>query len=133
MNYLQMIVCFTLLRNAVQPLILILSHRNCHAWSCTKTNTYQIPSKYIISAKIEPLKFLTYLLNISFSTPLQLMKINSTESYIFFLSRTYRARIQLSLTNTRGIQYSPYISHCVSPYRVPNLTLGTKHKNTNEH
>ena len=29
---------FTLLRNAVQPLILILSHRNCHAWSYTKTN-----------------------------------------------------------------------------------------------
>ena len=29
---------FTLLRNAVQSLILILSHRNCHAWSYTKTN-----------------------------------------------------------------------------------------------
>ena len=32
---------FTLLRNAVQPLILILSHRNCHAWSYTKTNMHQ--------------------------------------------------------------------------------------------
>ena len=29
-------LCFTLLRNAIQPLILILSHRNCHAWSYTK-------------------------------------------------------------------------------------------------
>ena len=29
-------LCFTLLRNAVQPLILILSHRNCHAWSYTQ-------------------------------------------------------------------------------------------------
>ena len=38
------------------------------------------------------------------------MKINSTESsYIFFLARIYRARIQLSFTNTRGIQYSPYL------------------------
>ena len=63
------------------------------------------------------------------------MKINSTESYVFFLARTYRARIQLSLriTNTRGIQYSPYVNPCVSPYRVPNLTLGTKYKYTNEH
>ena len=97
--------------------------------------TYQIPSKCIISAKIEPLKFRTYLLNLSFSRPLQLMKINSTESYVFFLARTYRSRIQLSFTNTntRGIQYSPYISLCVSPYRVPNLTLGTKYKYTNEH
>ena len=34
------------------------------------------------------------------------MKINSTESYVFFLTRTYRARIQLSFTNTRCIQYS---------------------------
>ena len=32
---------FTLLRNTVQPLILILSHRNCHAWSYTKTNMHQ--------------------------------------------------------------------------------------------
>ena len=61
------------------------------------------------------------------------MKINSTESLVFFLARTYRARIQLIFTNTRGIQYSPYVSLCVSPYRVPNLTLGTKHKYTNEH
>ena len=95
--------------------------------------TYQIPSNCIISAKIEPLKFRTYLLNLSFSRPFQLMKINSTESYDFFLALTYRAKIQLIFTNTRGIQYSPYISHCVSPYRVPNLTLGTKHKYTNEH
>ena len=36
------------------------------------------------------------------------MKINCTESYVFFLARAYRARIQLSFTNTRGIQYSPY-------------------------
>ena len=55
--------------------------------------TYQIPSNYIISAKIEPLKFRTYLLNLSFSRPLQLMKINSTKSYDFFLALTYRARI----------------------------------------
>ena len=55
------------------------------------------------------------------------MKINSTESYLFFLAWTYRARIHLSFTNTRGIQYSPYINLCVSPYRVPNLTLGTKY------
>ena len=34
-------LCFTLLRNAVQPLILSLSHRNCHAWSYTKTNMHQ--------------------------------------------------------------------------------------------
>ena len=61
------------------------------------------------------------------------MKINSTESYVFFLARIYRARIQLSFTNTRGIQYSPYVNPCVSPYRVPNLTLGMKYKYTNEH
>ena len=60
------------------------------------------------------------------------MKINCTESYVFFLVRTYRARFQLSFTNTRGIQYSPYLNPCVSPYRVPNLTLGTKYKYTNE-
>ena len=100
-------------------------------------NVYVIHIKFlpkcIISAKIEPLKFRTYLLNLSFSRPFQLMKINSTESYVFFLARTYRARIQLSFTNTRGIQYSPYVSLCVSPYRVPNLTLGMKYKYTNEH
>ena len=56
--------------------------------------TYQIPSKCIISSKIEPLEFRTHLLNLSFSRPLQLMKINSTESYVFFLARTYRARIR---------------------------------------
>ena len=95
--------------------------------------TYQVPSKCIISAKIEPLKFRIYLLNLSFSRPFQHMKINSTESYVFFLTRTYRARIQLILINTRGIQYSPYINLCVSPYRVSNLTLGTKYKYTNEH
>ena len=95
--------------------------------------TYQIPSKCIISAKIEPLIFHTLLLKVSFSRPFQLMKINSTESYVFFLARTYRARIQLSFTNTRGIQYSPYVNPCVSPYRVLNLTLGTKYKYTNEH
>ena len=72
--------------------------------------TYQIPSKCIISTKIEPLKFRTYLLNLSFSRLLQLMKINSTESYNFFLARTYRARIQMIFTNTRGIQYSPYLA-----------------------
>ena len=83
--------------------------------------------------KIEPLKFRTYLLNLSFSRPLQLMKISFTESYDFFLALTYRARNKMSFTNTRGIQYSPYISLCVSPYRVPNLILGTKYKYTNEH
>ena len=61
------------------------------------------------------------------------MKINSTESYDFFLARTYRARIQLIFTNTRGFQYSPYINLFVSPYRVPNMTLGTKYKYTNEY
>ena len=95
--------------------------------------TYQIPSKCIISAKIEPLKFRTYLLNVSFSRPFQLMKINSTESYVFFLDGTYRARIQSSFTNTRGIQYSPYVNPGVSPYRVLNFTLGTKYKYINEH
>ena len=89
--------------------------------------------KCIISAKIEPFKFRTNLLNLSFSRRLQLMKINSIESYDFFLALTYRARILLFFTNTRGIQYSPYISHCVSPYRVPNLTLGTNYKYTNEY
>ena len=84
------------------------------------------------SAKIEPLKFRIYLLNLSFSRPLQLMKINFTESYDFFVALTYRARIQLIFINTR-IQYSPYISHRVSPYKVPNLTLGTKYKYTKEH
>ena len=72
-------------------------------------------------------------MNLSFSRPLQLMKINSSESYVFFLARTYGARIKLSFTNTRGIQYSPYVNPCVSPYRVRNLTLGTKYKYTNEH
>ena len=95
--------------------------------------TYQIPSKCIISAKIEPLKFRTYLLKVSFSRPFQLMKINSFESYVFFLAWIDRARIQLSITNTRGIQYFPYVNLCVSPYRVLNLTLGTKYKYTNEH
>ena len=87
--------------------------------------------KMHISVKIEPLKFRTYLLNLSFSRPLQLMKISSAESYVFFLALTDLARIQLIFTNTRGIQYSPYISLCVLPYRVPNLTLGTKYKYTN--
>ena len=59
------------------------------------------------------------------------MKVNFTESYDFFLALTYRARIQLIFTNTRGIQYSPYINLCVSPYRVPNLNLGTKYKYIN--
>ena len=85
------------------------------------------------SAKIEPLKFRSYLLKVSFSRPFQFMKINSTKSYVFFLAGQYRARIQLSFTYTRGIQYSPYINLCVSPYRVLNLTLGTKYKYTNEH
>ena len=83
--------------------------------------------------EIEPLKFRTLLLKVSFSRPFQLMTINSTESYVFFLARTYRARIQLSFTNTRDIQYSPYVNPCVSPYRVLNLTLGTKYKYTIEH
>ena len=80
--------------------------------------TYQIPSKCINSAKIEPLKFRTLLLKVSFSRPFQLMKINFTESYVFFLARTYRERIQLSIANSRGFQYSPYVNPCVSPYRV---------------
>ena len=100
-------------------------------------NIYVIHIKFvqnfINSAKTEPLKFRTLLLKVSFSRPFQLMKINSTESYVFFLARTYRARIQMSFTNTRGIQYSPYVNPCISPYRVLNLTLGTKYKYTNEH
>ena len=92
--------------------------------------TYQIPSKCIISAKIEPLKSRTYLLKVSFSRPFQLMKINPTESYVFFLVRIYHARIQLSFTNTRGSQYSSYVNLCVSPYRVLNLT---KYKYIKEH
>ena len=62
------------------------------------------------------------------------MKINFTQSYDFFLAltMTYRARIQLTFTNTRGIKYSLYVSLCVFPYTVPNLTLGTKYKYTNE-
>ena len=100
-------------------------------------NVYVIHIKFlqkcIISAKIEPLKFRAYLLNLSFSRPLQLIKINFTESYDFCLALTYCARNQLIFTNTRGIQYSPYINLCVSPYRVPNVTLGTKYNYTNEH
>ena len=57
------------------------------------------------------------------------MNINSTKLYVFFLARIYRARIQLSFTNTRGIQYSPYVNLCVSPDRVLNLTLGMNIKN----
>ena len=108
---------------------------NCLNNSGTKCicYTYQIPSKCINSAKIEPLKFRPLLLKVSFSRPFQLMKINCTESNVFFLARTYRGRIQLSFINTRCIQYSPYVNPCVSPYRVPNLTLGTKYKYTNEH
>ena len=44
------------------------------------------------------------------------MKINFTESYDFFLALTYRARIQLIFTNTRGIQYSPYIQLGLKSY-----------------
>ena len=108
---------------------------NCLNNSGTKCicYTYQILSKCINSAKIEHLKFRPLLLKVSFSRPFQLMKINCTESYVFFLARTYRARIQLSFINTKCIQYSPYVNPCVSPYRVPNLTLGTKYKYTNEH
>ena len=69
----------------------------------------------------------SHLQKVSFSRPFQLMKINSTESYVFVLARTYRGRIQLSFTITRGI-YSPYVNPCVSLYRVLNLTLGTKYK-----
>ena len=83
-------------------------------------NVYVIHIKFLQNASflqnIEPLKFRTLLLKVSFSRPFQLIKINSTESYVFFLARTYRARIQLSFTNTRGIQYSPYVNPCVSPY-----------------
>ena len=64
---------------------------------------------------------------------LQLMTINFTESYDFFLALTSRARIQVIFTDTRDIQYYPYIDLCVSPYRVSNLTLGTKYKYAREH
>ena len=114
-----------------------------HCLSFYSTDITQVLNVYVIHIKflqntsflpkIEPLKFRTYLLNLSFSRPLQLMKINYTESYDFFLAQTYRARIHLIVTNTRGIQYSPYINLCVSPYRVSNLTLGTKYKYTNKH
>ena len=106
------------------------------AWTTQALNacyTYRIPSKCINSVKIDPLKFRPLLLNVSFSRPFQLMKINCTESYVFLLARTYRVRIQLSFTTTRGIQYSLYVNPCVSPYRVPNLTLGTKYKYTIEY
>ena len=100
-------------------------------------NVYVIHIKFLQNAsflrKLKPLKFRTYLLKVSFSRPFQLMKINTTESYVFILARSYRAKIHLSFTNTRGIQYSSYVNPCVSPYRVPNLTLGTKYKYTNEH
>ena len=103
-------------------------------------NVYVIHIRFFQNAsflrKLNPLIFALNLLNLLFSRPLQLMKIISTEWYVyffFFLARTYRARIQLSFINTRGIQYSPYIHLCVLPYRVPNLTLGTKYKFTNEH
>ena len=67
-----------------------------------------------MSAKIEPLKFRSYLLKVSLSRPFYLMEINSTESYVFFLARTYRARIQLRFTSARGIQYSLYINLCLA-------------------
>ena len=38
------------------------------------------PSKCIISAKIEPLKFRTYLLKVSFFRPFQLMKSKKTSN-----------------------------------------------------
>ena len=92
-------------------------------------NVYVIHIKFLQNAsflqKLNPLNFTLFLLKVSFSRPFQLMKINSTESYVFFLARTYRARIQLSFTTTRGIQYSPYVNPCVSPYRVLNLTNNT--------
>ena len=56
------------------------------------------------------------------------MKMNSTESHVFFSVRIYRTRIQLSFTNMRIIKYFPYLNLCVSPYRALNLALGT---NTN--
>ena len=100
-------------------------------------NVYVIHIKFLQNAsflrKLNPLNFALFLLKVSFSRSFQLMKINSTESYVFFLAPTYRARIQLSFTNTRGIQYSPYVNPCVPPYRVLNLTLGTKDKYTIEH
>ena len=74
-------------------------------------NVYVIHIKFLQSASF-------LLLKVSFSRPFQLMKINSTEWYVFFLARIYRARIHLSFTNMRGIQYSPYINLCVSRYRV---------------
>ena len=40
-----------------------------------------ITSECFISAKLEPLRFRNYLLNLSFSRPFELLKINSTESY----------------------------------------------------
>ena len=88
--------------------------------------------KYIISAKTEPLKFRSYLLKLSFSKPFQLMKINSTESYVFF---------SWDLSCKNSTEFYLYERHsifsvrnpCVSPYRVLNLTHGTKCKYTNEH
>ena len=53
----------------------------------------------------EPLKFRTYLLKVSFSRPFYWI-------VHFLLARSYRARIQLSFTNTRGIQYSVRKSLC---------------------
>ena len=45
--------------------------------------------KHHFFAKIGPLKFRSYLLKVSFSRPFQHMKINSSESYVFFLDRIY--------------------------------------------
>ena len=96
-------------------------------------NVYVILIKFLQNAsflrKLNPLNFALIYWKFHFldhfnlwkSTPLKRM-------FFFFLARTYLARIQLSFTNTRGIQYSPYVNHCVSPYRDLNLTLETKYK-----
>ena len=76
--------------------------------------TYQIPSKCINSAKTEPLKFHTLLLKVTFSRPFQLMKINCTESYVFFLARTYRARIQQFYKYERHSIFSVRKSLCLA-------------------
>ena len=76
-------------------------------------NVYVIHIKFLQNGsflrKLNPL--ISHLLNLSFSRPLQLIKINVTESYDFFLALTYRARIQLIFTNTRGMQYFSVRKH----------------------
>ena len=92
-------------------------------------NVYVIHIKFLQNAsllrKLNLLNFALFYWKFHFLDHFNLWKstlLNRT-FFVFFLARNYRARIQLTFTNTRGIQYSPYVNPCVSPYRVLNLTL----------